>query len=706
MNMNTSKKTIVSLLLAATFGLAIAGATPELGAGQPGEIMWRPIEERSIDQSAKRDIIPLVYRTVRLDKEALTQALTTAPMEFTRPSTENPIIHLPMPDGTMARFRFEESPVVEPGLSAKYPGLKTYRAQGLDDPTATSRFDWLPNGFHAIILSPSGTVRIDPYAKGNTTDYITYWKSDAAAVAQPFECHLSEPGLPRQLSRLGGALPDVISGTQLRTYRLALAATHEYTVFVDGANSTRAHVLAAEVQIMNFVNAIFEREVAVRMVIIANNDLITYASDALCGGVACTNLNDPYTNCESTLGQNTSNINDVIGKENYDIGHLLNADFEISPGTFQGCGGGGAAFACVCNNAGKGAARSGYILPNNVASLFIVAHEMGHQFNAHHSWNGCGQPLDESNYEVGSGITIMGYAGACGNQSLALRDNTLDMFNVKSLEEIIGFSQNPPGNDCASITNTGYSPPTVGVNSPGSWTIPKETPFTLSVVLPTQMGADVDAVDPVTYDWEEYDRDPSWVQPGVPNTDADGHARPIFRNYPPTELTIRTFPQLKFILDNANVPPDTYDCSIPGYSATCLTGERLSQMRGRTMQFKVVARNNHAAGGGINTATATVTIDGRATAFAVISPNTNITVQRLTNLTVTWNPSGTAANVKISLSTNGGKTFPYTLLESTPNDGSQSVFIPDVTTGYARIKVEARENIYFDISDANFTITQ
>jgi hypothetical protein len=702
--MKTSKKTIVSLLLAATFGLSIAGATPGFGAAQPNEIMWRPIEERSIDQSAKRDIIPLLYRTVRLDKGALTQALTTAPMEFTRPSTENPIIHLPMPDGTMARFRFEESPVVEPGLAAKYPGLKTYRAQGLDDPTATSRFDWLPSGFHAIILTPSGTVRIDPYAKGNTTDYITYWKNDAATVAQSFECHLSELGLSPQLSRPGGALPNVISGTQLRTYRLALAATHEYTVFVDGANSNIADVLTVEVQIMNAVNAIFEREVAIRMIIIANNNLITYASDALCGGVPCTNLNDPYTNCNSTLGQNTAVINAVIGKDNYDIGHLLNADFEISPGTFEGCGGGGAAFATVCNDDGKGAARTGYVQPS---FIFSIAHEMGHQFNAHHSWNGCGAPLDQSNYEVGSGITIMSYAGLCGGgQDLVRLGSNLDMFNVKSLEEIIDFSQTGAGNACASITNTGHAPPTVGVNSPGSWTIPKETPFTLGVVLPTLGGADVGTLDPVTYDWEEYDRDPVWVQPGVPNSDADGHARPIFRIYPPTELTTRTFPKANFILDNANVPPDTYDCSIPGYPATCLTGERLSQMRGRTMQFKVVARNNHAAGGGINTANATVIIDSRALPFAVLSPNTNITVQRLSNLTVTWSPTGNAANVKISLSTNGGKTFPYTLLDSTPNDGSQSVLIPDVTTGYARIKVAANLNIYFDISNANFTITQ
>src|SRR5204863_2258679 len=164
----------------ATFLLSIAAGIFGQVARQPNEMLWSFVEERSLDQSAPRLLVPSVYRTVRLDRAALLQALAAAPMEFTKDTTQNPIIYLPMPDGNLARFRFEESPIMEPGLSAKYPGLKTYRAQGIDDPAATSRFDWLPTGFHAIILAPSGTVLIDPYAQGNPTDYMTYWKRDAA----------------------------------------------------------------------------------------------------------------------------------------------------------------------------------------------------------------------------------------------------------------------------------------------------------------------------------------------------------------------------------------------------------------------------------------------------------------------------------------------------------------------------------------------
>src|SRR5213075_506659 len=128
-----SNKTKIYLLVTATFALSIVAAI--LGQViQPNERMWNFIEEHSLDQSARRLIVPLIYRTVRLDRVALAAALAGAPMEFTRDATQNPIIYLPMPDGTMARFRFEESPILEPGLAAKYPGLKTYRAQGIDDP--------------------------------------------------------------------------------------------------------------------------------------------------------------------------------------------------------------------------------------------------------------------------------------------------------------------------------------------------------------------------------------------------------------------------------------------------------------------------------------------------------------------------------------------------------------------------------------------
>jgi hypothetical protein len=674
-----------------TFLLLLTSLSLASGAREPDKNMWRDLDGASRPQG-KRLIVPAIYRAVRVDKTGLLQTLESAPMEFTREARENPVvIYLPMPDGTMARFRFEHSPIVEPGLAAKYPELnKTYRAQGIDDPTASARFDWLPSGFHAIVLAPSGTVLIDPYAEGNTTDYISYWKKDAANTTTGFQCDFVNSQLPA-LPRNDIHAPEVTSGTTLRTYRLALACTVEYATAVGG--NTVAGALAAEVLIMNRVNGVYERDLAIHMNIVANNNLITYAADnTSCSGGTCTTANDPYTNGNGTtmLGQNQTTCTNVIGTANYDIGHVFST------------GGGGVAQLGVPCGSSKARGVTGQSNPvGDGFAIDYVAHEMGHQFGANHTFNGTvgscggGNRAASAAYEPGSGITIMAYAGICGTQDLA--PHSIDTFHVKSLEEIVAFSQSGGGNTCAVATATGNTAP--AVTGPGNFTIPKNTPFSL-----TASATDING-DSVTYDWEEYDLGASTA--AVPNTDASGGARPIFRPYPPVSDGTRTFPSLQYILNNANVPPATAG-SCPDND--CLTGELLPAI-GRTMTFKVVARDNRANAGGINTATATVTVDGTADLFAVTAPNTAVTVQGLIDFNVTWNVGGTAAapisatTVKISLSTDGGTTFPTVLAPSTSNDGAESVLIPDMPTTAARIKVEAVGNIFFDISDTNFTIT-
>jgi hypothetical protein len=651
--------------------------------------LWESVAETSIRPAGKRLLVPAKYRTVRLNQDALTQLLAKAPMEFTSAARENPpIITLPMPDGTLARFSFEESPIIERGLAEKYPDLKTYRAQGIDDPTATLRFDWLPTGFHAMVLAPSGTVLIDPYASGDRDNYMTYWKRDAANTAESFECHfIDDPELPR-VSSVDVAAPNVSSGTQLRTYRLALASTNEYTVAVGG--NTIAGALAAEVLIMNRVNGVYERDVAIHMNIIANNNLITYAGDNLSCGGACTGANDPYTNTNGStmLGQNTTTLNSVIGTANYDIGHVFST------------GGGGV--ATLNGPCGGNKARGVTGLPSPLGDAFAidyVAHEMGHQWGANHTFNGTtsscggGNRSNGSAYEPGSGISIMAYAGICGAQNLAA--HSIDTMHVKSLEVIVAYSQTGAGNGCAAPTATGNTAPSV--SGPGNFTIPKGTPFSL-----TAAATDING-DSITYDWEEYDLDASGAgTTAVPNTDSDGSARAIFRPYDPVVSGTRTFPSLTYILNNANVPPAT--------TGGFLTGELLPAIS-RAMNFQVVARDNRANGGGINTATSTVTVDGVSGPFAVTAPNTGVIVAAQTAFNVTWNVAGTtaapvnAAEVKISLSTDGGNTFPTVLLAGTANDGAQTVFLPNLQTTTARIKVEGAGNIFFDISDTNFTIT-
>jgi len=705
MNSNWKYRSLFLLvLLIALSGMSLANARSE-------DSVWdrvdkAQLQQPGIDSSGLRGS----YETFRLNKTALRTILDRAPEEFS--GGREVILTLPMPDGSFSRFRIEHSLIVERGLLKKFPELgATYRGQGIDDPTATARFDFLPNGFHSMILSTNGTVIVDPYSVGDTNNYISFFKRDKPKTGA-FECEVKTDSDDRGFSSMFQPLdpddtdiipnasapqtaPEVLSGTQLRTYRLALAGNNEYCVAVGG--NTVAGCLNAQVVVMNRVNGVYERDLAIRMNIIANNNLIVYAGNNLTcpvpgGSTACTNANDPYSNDSSAINQNTPNLNTVIGSANYDIGHVFTT------------GSGGVAGLGVPCGGSKGAGTTGLGSPiGDPFAIDYVAHEIGHQFGANHTFNGTsggcgGNRAASAAYETGSGITIMGYAGLCDNQDLA--PNSIDTFHVKSIEEIVAFSQSGGGNACPVTTSSGNTLPVV--TGPGNFTIPKNTAFALTASATDANG------DTLTYDWQEYDLQVSGSgTSAVPNTDSDGVAKPIFRPYLPSTSGTRFFPSLTYILNNANVPPSTYTCS----GNPCLVGELLPAIS-RTMLFKVVVRDNRAGTGGVNSnTTSTVTVDGVSGPFIVTSPNTGVSYVGNSTQTVTWNVAGTtaapvnAANVRILFSSNGGTTFPTVLLASTANDGTQTVTIPNIPTSQARIKVEAVGNIFFDISNTNFTVT-
>ncbi|MEJ7623239.1 MAG: reprolysin-like metallopeptidase [Pyrinomonadaceae bacterium] len=663
-----------------------------------GSHIWTPLDGGQLRSARMGDpALPTDFKAFRLNQAAMTGLLQSAPRELS--NSPEAVISLPMPDGTFGRFSVEHSLVVEPGLLAKYPELgATYRGRGIDDPTATARFDLLPSGFHSIILSSSGTVLIDPYLNRKTGEYITYYK-DAGARNGSFECEVGEEeefevlSTPSKLDLAafvpGAMAPEVMSGTQLRTYRLALAATNEYAVRV--GTDTIAGTLAAQVLIVNRVNGVYERDLAIRMVVIANNDLIAFAGNNMgcTDAAACTGANDPYTNSSGStmLAENVNTLNSVIGAANFDIGHVFST------------GGGGVATLNGPCGGSKARGVTGLGTPlGDAFSIDYVAHEMGHQFGANHTFNGAagncagGNRSGANAYEPGSGVTIMAYAGICGAQDLAL--NSIDTFHVRSIEAITAFSQSGGGSACGTITDTGNTLPEI--TGPGNFNIPINTPFSL-----TATASDADG-DDVTYDWQQYDTGGAIGSSTVPNTDSDGIARPILRPYLPTIDGTRTFPSMQYILDNANVPPAT--------TGGRLTGELLPAIT-RSMNFQVIARDNRAGAGGIRTATSVVTVSALSGPFAVTAPNSSTSFAGNSTQTVTWAAANTtlppvsAAQVQIRLSTDGGNTFPHILSASTANDGSDTVTMPNTPTSTARVKIEAVGNIFFDISDTNFTIT-
>ena len=377
--------------------------------------------------------LPRAFRLVEVDRGALAAALARAPIEGSGATLAPPLdLVLPWPDGSDRRFRVEESPIVEPGLAAQYPELRTYIAQGLDDPTATARLSLTPMGFHAMILAAEGTVFIDPYRRWHAELAIAYFKEQAVRrEGDRFRCEVRSEGgagdVPRDsvVSDIAdlAPVPETPSGATLRTYRLALAATGEYSAAVCSPNPAAVScALAAIVVSMNRVDAIYEREVAVRMVLIANNNLIVYTDGST----------DPYTNNNggTMLGQNQTNLNTVIGTANYDIGHVFST------------GGGGVASLGVPCTASKARGVTGSSNPvGDGFDVDYVAHEMGHQFGGNHTFNGTtsncggGNRSASSAYEPGSGSTIMAYAGICGAEDL--QPHSDDTFHSKSFDEIV-----------------------------------------------------------------------------------------------------------------------------------------------------------------------------------------------------------------------------------------------------------------------------
>ena len=649
-----------------------------------GSGIWSDIDETTVTKTISasgqniphRDIVPQSYRTLHLNKSALKTLLASVPPETSGPITNTGVeLSVPMPGGGFHRFVIQESPIMEPGLAARFPELKTYVGQDLDDPSATMRMDLTPRGVHAIILSANAQVYLDPYSRETDTDYIAYYKRDFAPENKSFSCLIeANPVSQKPLALLPAGSS---TGASLRIFRLAVACTGEYAAAVCSPNApTVASTLAAIITSVNRCSAIYEREVAVRFVLVNGNDKLVYLDPST----------DPYTSSSLSmmLGQNQTNIDSVIGSDNYDLGHVFGAS-----------GGGIATLGVVCVAGEKARGASGSSNPvGDPYDVDYVVHEIGHQFNANHPFDGSsggcsGNANYSTAYEPGSGSTLMAYAGVCSPQNLAFHSD--DYFHSNSYSEISSFVAYT---SCPQIIATGNTPPTVGQLN--SFTIPAQTPFALTASATDPEG------DTLTYCWEEFDKGPLQDPTVDPR---DNGSSPLFRSFPPTTNPTRIFPSLTYILNNQNVPPAT----IGPYAS----GEFLPTTS-RTMAFRVTVRDNHPGGGGTSYASTTVTSVSTAGPFAVTYPNSAATIAGGSQVTVTWNVASTdvapinCANVKISLSTDGGNTFPIVLASSVPNNGSASVTIPNtanVATTQGRIKIEAIGNVFFDISDQNLTFT-
>ncbi|HYE55825.1 MAG TPA: zinc-dependent metalloprotease family protein [Chitinophagaceae bacterium] len=630
---------------------------------------WTSADESRIgkDLFANR-FKPAAYKLFRLDEASLSAALRTVPSErFTPAAGSSFILSIPNENGQMERYRVVEAPVMHPDLAAKYPGINSYAGQGIDDPTSTIRFDVSPRGFHGMILSATRkTIYIDPVDR-NEQYYVVFSRKDIGNYQSTFQCLTEATNKQAEQAVAGEALKNA-DDARLRTYRLALAASGEYsTYFLNGTETTdaqrKAKVLAAMNTAMTRTNGIYERDFGIRMVLIANNDAIIYLNAST----------DPWTSNFNSVTQTT--IDNVIGSANYDIGHLVH---RTSNNGNAGC------IGCVCKAGQKGSAFTSHTTPEG--DPFVVdylTHEMGHQFGGNHTF-AFSYEGTIAQCEPGSGSTIMGYAGITGSTT-DIQPHSDDYFHARSIEQISNYIKlSTGGGACAAVTLTGNNTPTASGGS--DYTIPRSTPFTL-----TGSGTDADAGTVLTYVWEQIDAKTS-SSPTTPSATAT--AGPVFRSFTHSTSPSRTFPALSSILNGTNTNK----------------WEVLPSVQ-RTLNFRFTVRDNRAGGANNKSDDVIITVNGSSGPFAVTAPNTAVTWSVGSTQSVTWSVNSTnvapvnCANVSILLSVDGGNTFPITLAASTPNDGLENIVVPNNPGSNCRIKVQAVGNIFFDISNVNFTIS-
>ena len=635
---------------------------------------WQKTTNRNLAIEGERKIIPQKSNILLLDEEAFKLFQKTIPKEG---SLQSALISLPTPDGNEMIFKIFENPCMEAPLAAKYPMIKTYKAVSVENPAVTAKIDYTTFGFHAMVFGSNGIYFIDPYSSSNTGYYNCYYKKDYTRTSNNYtHCELDETmhASDAYLQRNGTTvinddINNLVANGARRTYRLALACTVEYSNAVCAPNPvTKANVLSAMVTSMNRVNGVYEKDLSIHMNLVANNDTLIFIGT------------DSYSNNNGSqmLGQNQTVCNARIGSANYDIGHVFST------------GGGGVAYlGCVCVNADKARGVTGSSSPKGDAyDIDYVAHEMGHQFGANHTFNGntgaCNGNRNASTaYEPGSGITIMGYAGICDANDI--QEHSDDFFHRTSIVEIYNHISST---SCAVVTNTGHTAPTVSTYT-ATYSIPYKTSFEVSANATSANGF------PINYLWEEWDLGPagSWSNPNI-------YTAPIFRSFVPSPSNTRIFPRWDSLINN-----------VIRYK-----GEVLPEVA-RDVKLRCTVTSYDPNGYGVfNAPDNNLTIKSvvTPTLFRVTSQAAATTFTGNTTQTINWDVANTTASpiscatVNIYLSIDSARTFPYLLATNTANDGTETVTIPNVFTNNAsaRIKVKGSGNVFFDLNDGWIKINQ
>lgn len=564
-----------------------------------------------------------------------------------------PRLNLPLPDGKEVTFNLQPYDLLPSDLAARYPGILAFKGYDESNPVETGRFDLGPQGFHAMFSHQGRMVFVDPLRNGD--GYAIYYQQDAHSRLE----EEADKVIGSQAKALARQV--LVDGNERKRYVIAISAAGEYTQYHGG---TVEAGLGAIATLLNRVNEVYQRDVAAEFQLASGNDTIIFTDTAT----------DPFNNDDGDIDANVTvqqNAQTQAGTKlgPFDIGHVVNT------------GGGGLAGLGVLCTAEKSAGMTGS--PNPVGDAFFidyVAHEIGHQFGADHTFNGttgsCGGGNREASqaWEPGSGSSIMAYAGICGEENL--QANSLPYFHSKSIEQMRAHMATVAS--CGSSQSLTNNAPQVAAGN--DYVIPANTPFVLKGA-----GADLDQ-DPLSYTWEQIDLGTESFS--VASMVDDG-SRPLFRFVAPTALPERTLPSLPSLLSNTLAKGEAWPAT------------------NRELNFRLTARDGK---GGVASDDMKIQVVNTGSAFRLTSPLVT-PLGAGASQTIGWDVAGTnAAPIncsKVDLSLTRDEGVSWTLLASgQPNSGSASVTIPAGNDGTARLKVACSDNLFFAISPLKLSVTQ
>lgn len=593
-------------------------------------------------------------------------------------------ISVPNLKGELEYFEIYESSNFDADLQSRYPEIRAFSGKGITDKTATLKITFSPYGLHAIVNRlKHPTEYISPYSEKSKI-YAVFTHIEKKT---PWTCLTEDEKLRESINEKVIANNHALNSRgNVKIFRLAVSVSGEYSNYFGAtlSNPSREAIVLSNVNAtLSFCNDIFERDLAIHLNLVSSSTRVFYYDPA----------NDPYTPTGTAtvqLEEVQLTLRDIIQLDNYDIGHL-----------FKGTGLGGVARrGGVCQGELKGRALTGPVNGNPSGPVYdrIVAHEMGHQFGATHTFSHTFEN-NNTNIELGTGITVMSYAGNT-TPDFNIVGEPIKNFHAKSVEQIESFLSTINCEIPFSISN---SAPNI-LNNTNSYNIPKSTPFILNGIANDPNG------DYLTYSWEQMDAIPGAVglTAGASFAFESKYAGPNFISLAPSNFSYRLFPKLETILAGGRVSGPLDGGNIGANSEALPSVSRILNFR-LTVRDNVPYSTNQNVGQ-TSFYNVAVNVSNNSGPFEIINAGGE-TAYAGTLFNVTWNVNNTnnapvsCTNVKISLSVDGGYNFTYVLTNNTQNDGNETLMLPNnINSSQCRIKVEAIDNIFFDISNGNFSI--